>query len=98
VIEIQLILAILALIDITASSSILFGIRSISFYVGYAMLAKGGWTVLNSGTNDIMFTLIGILDCVTGLLLLLSLYNSIAFIIGIFTGLKGIFSLISSLA
>jgi len=97
VVCIQVLLTILALIDVAAGSALIFNLTIVSAYVGYAILVKGGWTILSTFTNDITFTLIGVLDCIAGLLLLLSPQGVLfSWLIGIIVLLKGIWSFVSS--
>jgi len=91
-------LTVLALIDVAAGSTLIFNLSILSHYIGYAMLVKGGWTVLSSFKSDFLFLLIGTLDCIAGVILLLpALLSSLSWVVGIFIILKGAWSFISSL-
>jgi len=89
---------VLALIDIVAGSALTFNVSILSSYAGYAMLVKGGWTVLSTFKSDFLFLLMGVLDFIAGLILLLpGILSSLSWIVGILIILKGAWSFISSL-
>jgi len=98
VVKIQLLLTILALIDIAAGSALVFRLSIFSSYIGYAILVKGGWTVLSTFKSDFLFLLIGVLDCIAALILLLpSALTSLSWLVGILIMVKGAWSFLSSL-
>jgi uncharacterized membrane protein HdeD (DUF308 family) len=89
---------VLALIDVAAGSTLVFNLSVISSYIGYAMLVKGGWTVLTTFKSDFLFLLVGVLDCIAALILLLpSTFSSLSWVVGILIILKGVWSFLSSL-
>jgi len=99
----QILLFILAIVDILSGALIFFHPASFSkifLYLGFICLTKGGWSLITALTSKFYFDFLGLLDIVSGIFLILLYYKftlPLLTIIGIMIILKGIWSMFFSI-